>query len=403
MNLATTSSVVPRHGMRRMSRLMGQALALLLLATCAATLPAEERDQQRFTTIPRDNNGKPWRVAYYEGGPHGNYYDYLHSVVDGLVALGWIEGKGPPAGLKRDSRELWNWLVRNASGKYLHFAADTFYSAGWDQPTREDTRRKLTDRLSKRDGIDLMFAMGTWAGHDLATNEHEIPTIVMSTSEPVRSGIIADVKDSGRDHVHARVDPHRYERQIKVFYDIIEFKTRGVAFEDSKNGRTYAAMDTVEKVAKERGFEVVVCHTKSDVADQSEANQSVIDCFQDLATKVDALYVTVQGGVNATTIPQLVEIANRKRVPTFSQGGSREVGYGMLMSISRPSFKPVGRFLAATVAKVLNGAKPRQLTQLFEEPASIAINLKAAELIGLYLYADVLAAADEIYREIATP
>jgi len=72
------------------------------------------------------------------------------------------------------------------------------------------------------------------------------------------------------------------------------------------------------------------------------------------------------------------------------------------MSISRPSFKPVGRFLAATVAKVFNGVKPRRLMRLYEEVPSIAIILKTAELIGLYLYADVLAAADEIYRGIAS-
>ena len=82
---------------------------------------------------------------------------------------------------------------------------------------------------------------------------------------------------------------------------------------------------------------------------------------------------------------------------------SKEVSHGVLLSISRPSFKPVGVFLAATVAKVLNGAKPGNLPQLYEEAPSIAINLKTAELIGLYLYADVLAAADEIYRDIRTP
>ena len=79
------------------------------------------------------------------------------------------------------------------------------------------------------------------------------------------------------------------------------------------------------------------------------------------------------------------------------------MSYGFLLSISRPSFKPVGHFLAVTLSKVLNGAKPRQLNQLFEESPNIAINLKTAELIGLYLYADVLAAADELYQEISTP
>ena len=245
--------------------------------------------------------------------------------------------------------------------------------------------------------------MGTWAGKDLATDDHHVPTIVMSTSDPVRSGIIGSIHDSGRAHVHARVDPQRYERQVRVFHDVIGFRRLGVAYEDSPDGRNYAAMETVEKVAKERGFELVRCYTKSDVANQALVNRSVVDCFQKLARQTDAIYVTLQGGVNRDTIPKLVEIANAHRVPTFSQAGSREVKNGFLLSISRPSFKPVGRFLAATVAKVLNGARPGELTQLYEEAPSIAINLKTAELIGLYLYADVLAAADEIYRDIQNP
>jgi hypothetical protein len=62
--------------------------------------------------------------------------------------------------------------------------------------------------------------------------------------------------------------------------------------------------------------------------------------------------------------------------------------------------KPAGRYFAAILAQVFNGAKPRQLDQVFEEAQNIAINLKTAEIIGFYLYADILAAADEIYTMI---
>ena len=113
--------------------------------------------------------------------------------------------------------------------------------------------------------------------------------------------------------------------------------------------------------------------------------------------------MTIQGGVNTESIPYLVEIANKNSIPTFSQLGSKEVQQGFLFSISRPGFKPAGLFLSATIAQVLNGAKPRQLKQVFEESPSIAINLKTAEIVGLYLYADILAAADTIYRDIKNP
>ena len=359
----------------------------------------------KFGTTPVSNNGQKWKIVFYEGGPHANYYHYLEATVSGLMNLGWIE-KADISKIRsknEDTERLWNWLVNSAESDYLEFVKDGYYSANWDDEQRQENKSGLLKRLKSEGEINLVMAMGTWAGLDLANNEHSVPTIVMSTSDPVESGIIKSQDDSGFDHVHARVDPYRYERQLRIFHDIIKFKKLGIAFEDSIYGRSYSAIDTVEKVAADIGFDVVKCYTKSDISDTDVASESVIRCFNKLSKKVDAIYVTIQGGVNTESIPNLVEIANKNSIPTFSQLGSKEVQQGFLFSISRPGFRPAGLFLSATIAQVLNGAKPRQLKQVFEESPSIAINLKTAEIVGLYLYADILAAADTIYRDIKNP
>ena len=378
-------------------------LSVVLLCIVNASSWASETD--KFGTAPVLNDGQKWRVVFYEGGPHANYYNYLEATIRGLMKLGWIEQselKGIQS-KKMDTKRLWNWLVNNSKSDYLEFVEDGYYSANWDDEQRQANRSSLLKRLSFEDDIDLVIAMGTWAGLDLANNEHSVPTIVMSTSDPVEAGIIKSTNDSGYDHVHARIDPYRYERQLRIFHDIIRFKKLGIAYEDSIAGRTYSAIDTVEKVAAEIGFEIVKCYTKSDISDTDVASQSVIRCFDELSKEVDAIYVTIQGGVNTESIPSLVAIANKNSIPTFLQLGSKEVQQGFLFSISRPGFKPAGLFLSATIAQILNGAKPRQLKQLFEDSPSIAINLKTAEIVGLYLYADILAAADTIYREIKNP
>ena len=360
---------------------------------------------EKFGTTPVLNNGQKWRIVFYEGGPHANYYHYLEATIRGLMNLGWIEKSdlSKIQGRRKNTERFWNWLANSARSNYLEFVEDGYYSANWDDDQRQTNKSRLLKRLASGDEINLVIAMGTWAGLDLANNQHSVPTIVMSTSDPVESGIIRSQDDSGFDHVHARVDPYRYERQLRIFHDIIKFKKLGIAFEDSIYGRSYSAIDTVEKVAADIGFDVVKCHTKSDISDTDIASQSVIRCFNELSKKVDAIYVTIQGGVNTESIPKLVEIANKNSIPTFSQLGSKEVQQGFLFSISRPGFKPAGLFLSATIAQVLNGAKPRQLIQVFEESPSIAINLKTAEIVGLYLYADILAAADTIYRDIQNP
>jgi ABC-type uncharacterized transport system substrate-binding protein len=382
--------------MRRLAA--GMAVALVMAGVLATTVTAGPRLE--FGTKPRTNGMHKWRIAYYEGGPEDNYYNYLAATVAGLMDLGWLERREVPYQREKDTKALWTWLATRLRSDFVTFLPDGFYSANWDDQRRGAVRGAILDRLTRVKNVDLIIAAGTWAGKDLAVDTHTTPTLVISTTDPIGTGIIKGAEDSGFDHVWARVDPHRYTRQLKVFHDIIGFRRLGVAYENSVYGRSYAVIDTIEKLAKERGFDIVRCHTKSDISDGAEAGASVKKCFEQLAESADAIYVTQQRGVNRDTIPFLVQVAHQHAVPTFSQFGSREVQAGFLLSMSRPSFKPVGVFLAATMAQVMNGAKPGRLKQVFEEAPTIAINLKTAEVIGLYVYADLLAAANEIYRDI---
>ncbi len=126
-------------------------------------------------------------------------------------------------------------------------------------------------------------------------------------------------------------------------------------------------------------------------------------CFLELGKKADAIYVTEQGGIYPKNISELVKIADVYNIPTYSDMGSSHVKLGFLMSVSTAGHKYVGQFYAETFAKILNGAKPRELNQIFEDPPRIAINLKTAEIIGYDPPIGVLEMADEIYEEIADP
>ena len=363
-----------------------------------------EGKNDNYSYQPVTHQGKKWRIAYYQGGNSYAYYPYLAAVVKGLIDLGWIERIELPIIVDKDPKKLWSWLGQNIKSPYIEFPIDAFFNANWSNTARIEVVNTILERLNKKKDIDLIIAMGTWAGKDLANNKHNTPTMVMSSTDPKNSGIIESNEDSGQDHLFARVDPNRWERQVRIFYNTIGFKKLGIAYEDSPLGKTYAAIDVIESLAKEKNFQIVRCFTKDDIPDKEQAGQSVVKCFENLSPQVDAIYVVIQQGVNSTTIPKLVSIANRYRIPTFSQQGSDEVKAGLLMSIAREGgFAPVGRFLAVSMAKILNGAKPRELNQIFEEAPTIALNLKTAEIIGLYLKAKILAAADEIYQDIAIP
>jgi ABC-type uncharacterized transport system substrate-binding protein len=368
--------------------------ALVLVALAAAACPAADTP-----TTPGTDNGRKWRIAYYEGGEYIDYQKNFVALLHGLRDLGWIAFDEVPPQQGEGVGELWKWLGTLGS-PYLEFVPDACYSANWDDGVRASTRAALLERLKGKGDIDLVLALGTWAGQDLAVDGNTVPCVVMATANPQKAGIIKSAEDSGRDNIHARIAPERFLQQIRVFHDVVGFRKLGVAYEDTPAGRTYAALDALEALAPELGYEIVPCHTKSDIADKAEAEASAIACFRQLAASADALYVTVQGGVSERSLPELVRIALDARVPSFSQNGSDEVRQGLLMSISLAGYKYVGQFYARTVARILNGAKPRALPQIFEDPPKIAINLKTAEIIQFDPPVDMLLAADEVFEQI---
>ncbi len=379
-----------------------QGIFIWLLLCCFAL--SVNVNAEGFSSKPQAKPEQRWRIAYYQGGDYNSYYDYLYATTEGLIQLGWIEPLSLPDFPDRDTRKLWRWLSHNIKSQYLQFVADGYYSADWDGGTRKKVRTNLISKLNHNKDIDMVFALGTWAGQDMANNLHQVPTVVVSASDPLSSGIIKSLDDSGYDHLFASYDPGLLPQQIQVFHKLIGFKKLGVPYENTLSGRSYAGLELIEQASIDLGFAIVPCYTQSDIDDQLLAEQSVVECFNKLAEKVDAIFVSSQGGVNARSTPKLVEIANRYGVPTFSESGEQAVRYGYLLSLIRRSgVEPEGVFIAENVGRIINGAKPRNLKQIFAGSFSVVLNLKTAEKIGLYLNAELLAAADKLYREIELP
>ncbi len=354
---------------------------------------------------PVKNNGARWRVALYQGGDYGDYAKILLATVKGLMAQGWIETCEMPGPNTESTAKIWSWLSNEVKSEYIEFIKDGFYSADWDEALRGSLKKELVSRVETRKDIDLILAVGTWAGQDISKARIKVAGIGISISDPIASGIIKSVEDSGNDYFTARVDPTRDEQQIRIFHDIVGFKKLGIPYEDSVEGRSYAAINVIERLAGELDFEIVSAFTReTNVSSKEIAVESVKNALKQLISTSDAIYIPVApNGISSESIAGLVEITNQGRIPTFSQSGSEEVRQGFFMSISQSEFRYVGEFNANTIARIFNGAKPGELNQLFEAPPKIAINLKTAEIIGFDLPVDVLVAADEIYQEIETP
>jgi ABC-type uncharacterized transport system substrate-binding protein len=358
--------------------------------------------KKSYSVTPTTNGGTKWRLAYYEGGEFFDYALHLRVIVNGLAKLGWIEPVTFPEFDNPDDTSLiWAYLAEHVQSDFIEFVPDAYWSAHWDETLREQNRTEALHQLAETGNIDLMIAMGTWAGLDLANNEHHIPTVVVNASDAVKAGIIKSAEDSGFDHVHAWVDPDQYVRQVRLFHDIVGFKRLGVAYEDTPEGRTYANLSDLQKVARERGFEVVGC-LALDAIPPDEARLEIARCFEELAPRVDAMWLGAHNGIHAKYMPEQLEVLMEHGVVTWSQAGAEHVRRGVVISIARKELDSLGLWTAEVIARILNGARPRDLNQVFEIPNAILINLEAARRTHFDPPPSILEVADEVYQTIET-
>jgi len=317
-------------------------LSLSLLASAAATGQTAPQagpasgtvSTAVFATTPHAKpGGGKWRLGYFESGDYVEYPRTLRAIAQGLEHLGWLSLPTMPDDLS--GRDMWRFLAENAKSDTLEFVADAWWQPGnFDASQRPAAREAITRRLDERHDIDLVIAMGTWAGQDMAALGAPVPTVVASTSDAVGANIVASAEDSGLDNLHARVQPQRYQRQVRLFHEIVPFKTLGLVYEDSPEGRTYAAVPAVEQVAAEQGFEVRSCNAQSNNIDTAQATHNALECYRQLAGQVDAMYVTVHRGVTPESVGQVADILRAAKVPSFAMLGSAQVQAGLLMSLA---------------------------------------------------------------------
>jgi len=348
-------------------------------------------------------NGKKWRIAYLEGGFYEHYFLNLQALTEGLKHLGWVSYNRLPKFEKYDARRFWvDFLSSNrVQSDTIEFVRDAFYSSEWNVEERKQAKKALLERLSQQKDIDLILALGSWSSKDLATYEVRVPVVSMSVSNPIKASIIPNAQDSGLDHFHTRVDPNRHARQLELFYHLIRFKKLGVILEDLEESWSYGSMDQVIDLAREKGFEVIAC--KSPVYKESShalAEGTAIECFQKLSTKVDAVWISANQGISATSIKQCLSPLLKHGIPSFAQSNTERVKQGVLFSVER-DWQGLGRFHADIMAKIFNGAKPRDLPMIYEETNKLAINLKTAEMIGFKPDEELMSLVSNVYTELA--
>lgn len=327
------------------------------------------------------------------------YADQLNYMLESFVEYGWMKDVVISEEAKKRVNTTLQELVKKDYSDYIEFSLDNYFDFDWDKAKAFNPKFKRI--IDNKGAIDVIISFGTASSTVISSLDNlSTPVYVTAVSDPVASGIIDNVNDSGNDYLTAFTDPGRFERQVRLFHNVVKFKKLGVLYTNTEDGRTYAALTDIQKVAGDLGFEVVGETDLIEADSDPRAPAKYLEALKKLAPRVDAVYLTIQAGLTDESITDIMKIINEHKLPTFSMEQRNYVQRGVLMSISAYEDKSVGKFSTDIVIRLLKGEKAREQNMIFNITPSIAVNLKEAERIGFDIPVDILGSADEVYNDI---
>ena len=236
---------------------------------------------------------------------------------------------------------------------------------------------------------DVIVVIGNEAIAALKRTTKDIPIVMTSASEAVRSGFVASLARPGSNITGlTSMGADIMGKRLELLQEINPKLTR-VGFLWTPSSPVAADnLKETEAVARALKVQLLTLEAKNS-ADNERAFQTAAN------TRADALLI--EGGAFFTAHQsQLIELARKYKMST-SYPNTRYVEAGGLLTygLSRPEqFRRAADF----VDKILKGAKPADLPVERPTKFELVINLKAAKQIGLTIPPNVLARADRVIK-----
>lgn len=221
------------------------------------------------------------------------------------------------------------------------------------------------------DRKDLILAIATPAAQAAAHATEDIPIVFTAVTDPVAAGLVESWEVPGKN-VTGSSDMTPVARQLELLTEIApQVKRVGIIFNPGESN-SQVQVELAEQAATELGLTLV----KAGVNSSAEVMQAA----SSLVGRVEALYVPTDNTV-ASAIDSVVLVAEDNDLPLIV-GEDTLVERGALATLGINYFE-LGYEAGLLASKILSGADPAELSVTSQQEFAVALNLAAAEQIGL--------------------
>ena len=237
-----------------------------------------------------------------------------------------------------------------------------------------------------RSGVDLIFTSQEAATRAAKDATKSVPIVFTLVGDPVGAGIVSTLaQPAGNVTGVSSLQTELVAKRLQVLKTLAPAVRRVWLIYYGVDLGTTAMIDRALDAAR---------HMKLDVVPKGVLDVGEVERVLREVRAGDA--VLVPEGSSPDLVIAIIQKSLVLRVPAVF-GTALWVGYGGLVSYG-PDYAAQGVQAAALVAKILRGARPRDLPVEGAEKIDLAVNLKTADLFGLAVPRKILLRADAFRR-----
>jgi putative ABC transport system substrate-binding protein len=255
----------------------------------------------------------------------------------------------------------------------------------------EGNRDRLRDLATElvQSKADAIYTGSPPAVFALKQSTQSIPIVIVSTTDPVRSGIVASLaKPGGNITGMSLISADLWPKRLELIKEILPKASRVAIFWNKSN----TGMAIEAKATQEAAGPMGITLQDRGVKDPSEM-ELVFDAMS--KERPDAFLALMDITLGAHR-KRILDFLAKDRVPAIFESKDW-VQAGGLISYG-PDGADIMRRSVIQLDKILKGAKPSEIP--VEQPTKfeLVLNLKTAKQIGVMIPPNVLARADRVIK-----
>jgi putative ABC transport system substrate-binding protein len=237
--------------------------------------------------------------------------------------------------------------------------------------------------------VDLIVVGGTRVAVAAHKATKTIPIVVSGAGDLVAAGLVRNFRQPGGNVTGvSRLSPDTIGTRVQLLKEALPKTTRVGIVSNPENPAYEGSLKQIDLDIRAWGMTLQSVPVRSLDNLESAFGSAV-------KGRADALFVMADALLNSS-ISRIVELAAKNRLPAMYDRASF-VEAGGLMSYG-VNLAELSRRAAWYVDQIFQGAKPASLPLIEPTKFELAINLKAAQQLGITIPQSVLARADKVIK-----